>query len=321
MQTYGIEIESCGLTEEELKNVIESVEGLSYAGHFGYHGSRSLGLRSRENGTNHIWASERDGSLTNTAGRGMNHEVVTPLLYGKDGLKTAAKVMKGMSRAGAKVNKSCGTHVTLGVGNCFARFKRMGARRKALVAQNVVDIYTYFYAGLCDLVSPSRRQGSPSATVYGGWNYMDRCFVYQTWGTHDIKALEHNPGRGAVNLRSFQTSGIIEFRQHNGTLDGQKIGNWAQLMHRILSVTMNENHPSYGVDVRHYTPDFEGLMYYLRVPATLQRAFQARREELDYGFKATRANSPWLGVFWNAHWDFARAQGTYGYDNEAVAEV
>ena len=313
MQTYGIEIESFGLTEDELKTAIESVEGLSYAGHFGYHGSRRLGLRSKENGTHHIWASERDGSLTNTAGRGMCHEVVTPLLYGKDGLKTASKVMKAMSRAGAKVNKSCGTHVTLGVGNCFARFKRMGARRKALVAQNVVDIYTYFYAGLCDLVSPSRRQGSPTATTYGGWSYVARLNEYgafrnQTWGTHNEKVLRHQPGRGAVNLSSFHTSGIIEFRQHNGTLDGQKIGNWAQLMHRILSVTMNENHPSYGVDVRNYTPDLEGLMYYLRVPVTLQRAFQARRDELEYGYKPTRENSPWLDVFWNAHQVFNARQ-------------
>jgi hypothetical protein len=307
MQTYGIEIESFGLTEDELKTAIESVEGLSYAGHFGYHGSRTLGLRSKQNGTHHIWASERDGSLHNSEGRGMCHEVVTPLLYGKDGLKTASKVMKAMSRAGAKVNKSCGTHVTLGVGNCFARFKRMGARRKALVAQNVVDIYTYFYAGFCDLVSPSRRQGSPSATIYGGWAYLNRVNALvnnQTWGTHDDKRLRHEPGRGAVNLQSFHTAGIIEFRQHNGTLNGQKIGNWAQLMHRILSVTMNENHESYGVDVRHYTPDLEGLMAYLRVPVTLQRAFQARREELGSGFKPSPQNSEWLRMFWNAHADF-----------------
>ena len=310
MQTYGIEIESFGLNEDELKTAIESVEGLSYAGHFGYHGSRVLGLRSKENGTHHIWASERDSSLSNTAGRGMAHEVVTPLLYGKDGLKTASKVMKAMSRAGAKVNKSCGTHVTLGVGNCFARFKRMGARRKALVAQNVVDIYTYFYAGFCDLVSPSRRQGSDTATVYGGWGYLNRTGLTRnhTWGTHDVKALQHTPGRGAVNLQSFQTSGIIEFRQHNGTLDGQKIGNWAQLMHRILSVTMNENHPSYGVDVRSYTPDFEGLMAYLNVPVTLQRAFRARRAELDYGFKPTRENAPWLASFWEAREQFIAVQ-------------
>ena len=46
MMTYGMEIECGGLrTEGELYRVIAGIQGIEYGGHFGYHGSRTLGLR------------------------------------------------------------------------------------------------------------------------------------------------------------------------------------------------------------------------------------------------------------------------------------
>lgn len=301
MQTYGIEIESCGLTEAQLKEAIESVEGLEYAGHFGYHGSRVLGLRSRENGTSHVWASERDGSLTNHTGRGMTHEVVTPLLYGVEGLKTASKVMKAMERLGARVNRSCGTHVTVGVGNSYGRFRRFSAARQMQVANNVVDLYCYFYAGFCALVSESRRHGSRTQSGYGGFSEVTQRVerARMGWGTNP-QSIYHGISREAVNLRNFISSGIIEFRQHNGTLNGTKISNWANLMHSLLKVSINENHPNYRRDVRDFPPTLTGLLDYLCVGSTLRKALMDRAEELS-GWMPTKMNSEWLSRFWNEH--------------------
>ena len=65
MMTYGLEIECGGLrTEDELRQVIAGTRGVEYGGHFGYHGSRRLGLRCVENGNENLWVSENDGSLT-----------------------------------------------------------------------------------------------------------------------------------------------------------------------------------------------------------------------------------------------------------------
>ena len=167
-QTYGFEIESFGLTEQELRTTLSGLRGYNreettYSGHFPY--GRS-GTRGHHNGQENVWASERDGSINNTAGRGIAHEVVSPIIKGQEGLAVLKRAMKALSRAGAKINKSCGLHVTMGIRNCSARVRRMSARNLAQRVGRLVDAYDYFFGGaFCRLVSESRRAGSPTCNL------------------------------------------------------------------------------------------------------------------------------------------------------------
>lgn len=298
MNTYGVEIESIGLTENELKVAIESVEGLTYAGHFGYHGLQSrFGTRGKHNGLQNLWGSERDGSLVNNSGRGMSHEVVSPIMYGNEGLKVVSRVMKAMTRAGAKVNKSCGTHITTCLKNS-ARFKRMSAKRQAHTLNKMIEAYTYFYAeGFCAVVSQSRREFSPTRSGYGGFNLfkeLERGYDrgYMNFAVGDVDNAQYDLNRkpmrrDAININKFATSGLIEFRQHQGTLNGEKITAWAKLLTGLFHFALNENHPNYGKDLREFPPTFEGMLECLNIKVQTARVLRERKAHFEGGFMPT----------------------------------
>lgn len=321
MQTYGFEIESFGLTEQELRTALTGLVGYrgettTYSGHFGYHQS---GLRSHENGRQNVWASERDGSIRNTAGRGIAHEVVSPVIKGREGLAMVKRVMKSLSRAGAKVNKSTGLHITYGVRNCSARVRRMSARNLAQRIGRMVDAYDYFYGGaFCRLVSPSRRVGSPNATTYAPRvRYTAR--TPNTYGTgtknHYTNMMSYGVGRGVVNLGKFLSKGIVEFRQHNGTLNGTKIENFALLLHKLLSWALNDEHPNNGCDIRSFPPTLNGLMDMVNVGSDLRTALLAREQEI--GIVGHQVNTM---QEWSVHTAYLEGNDTAGMNATVISD-
>tara|TARA_R110001592_G_scaffold170463_1_gene407665 strand:+ start:12598 stop:13572 length:975 start_codon:yes stop_codon:yes gene_type:complete len=316
-QTYGFEIESFGLTENELRTTLTGLTGYdgeltTYSGHFGYHGS---GTRSHERGTQNVWASERDGSITNSAGRGLAHEVVSPIIRGREGLAMVKRVMKGLSNAGAKVNRSCGLHVTMGIKNCSARVRRMSARNLAQRVGRMVDAYDYFYGGaFCRLVSPSRRDN----TVYCG-RVRYSSYVPNTYGqgtkNHYTTMMSRRVGRGCVNINNFLSNGIVEFRQHNGSLNGEKIINFALLLHKLISWAVNDEHINNGCDIRSFPPTLNGLMDMLNIGSDLKTALLAREEEI--GATGHQVNTM---QEWSIHNAFMEGNMTAGM-NQTIVET
>lgn len=320
VQTYGFEIESFGLTENELRTTLTGLTGYdgeqtTYSGHFGYHGS---GVRSHERGTQNVWASERDGSIT-FSGRGIAHEVVSPIIRGREGLAMVKRAMKAMSRAGAKVNRSCGLHVTMGIKNCSARVRRMSARNLAQRVGRMVDAYDYFYGGaLCRLVSPSRRVGAPRATGYCP-RVRYTSAVPNTYGqgtkNHYTEMMARKVGRGVVNINKFISHGIVEFRQHNGSLNGEKIINFALLLHKLISWAVNDEHINNGCDIRSYPPTLNGLMDMLNIGSDLKTALLAREEEIgETGHQVNTMQE------WSIHNAFMEGNMTAGM-NQTVVET
>lgn len=277
MQTYGFEIEHCGLTETQIANAITGVEHptegpAAFLGCFRYHGSRHLGLRHHNQ-----WVAERDGSLY-CRRTGLTNEIVSPVLHGIDGLRHLKRVMASMKAAGATVNKSCGLHVTLGVNSSSARFRRMSAAKKAGVLCRVIDAYDYFQQAFDELVSQSRRAGAPRASGYcpriRGTNY----FGIAT--TEQARSRARGVGRGVVNVNNFTSNGTIEFRQHNGTLNGHKIEGWALLLQRLVAWAVRTAIGSDGYDVRQHEPTFDGLMEMLTVGSDLRTRLENRRAQV-----------------------------------------
>jgi hypothetical protein len=271
-QTYGLELEMVGLTTSQIADAINSVDGATYAGHFRYHGSRTLGDRhARFDGNDAVWVSESDSSLS-CPRTGLTAEVVSPILYGREGLAHASRIMRALVRAGGRVNRSCGTHVTMGVQHISARFRRMSETTgsKQRVGGRVYELYDYFWDGICELVSESRRNhyycsrpNNPNMQFGVGTK------AYYRDNIHRMR------DRGAVNLNKFISSGVIEFRMHNGTLNGSKITSWALLQHQIVSWALN----SAPVDFRNYPQTLDGLMDMLNIGSDLRTALNLRASQ------------------------------------------
>ena len=230
------------------------------------------------------------------------------------------RAMKALSRAGAKVNKSCGLHVTMGIKNCSARVRRMSARNLAQRVGRLVDAYDYFYGGaFCRLVSESRRAGSPTCNL----TYVNRVrYSYRvpnTYGqgtkTHYTQMMQDEVGRGVVNLGKFLEDGIIEFRQHNGTLNGDKITNWALLLHKLISWAINDEHVNNGCDIRSFPPTLNGLMDMLNVGSDLRTALLAREQEVgNRGFQVNTMQE------WSIHNAFIEGNLTAGMNANVIAD-
>ena len=105
-RTFGIEIEFFGV------HVYKVVEALRVNGVNFQHESYNHSTRS-------YWKLITDCSVTNR-GTGLSrggHELVSPILVGREGLEEVRKVMDVLDSIGAKVDKSCGLHVHHGVQN------------------------------------------------------------------------------------------------------------------------------------------------------------------------------------------------------------
>jgi len=282
--TFGFEIECGGLpTEEKIREVMETVDSIRYGGHFRYKGGNAqYGLRSSERGMGNLWVSENDCSLSGMVGPiNRGHEVISPVLEGEAGLQQARQVMKALAKANCKVNKQTALHVHLGVRNTSARFRRMGKASQAQAITRIVDAYDYFMdEGFNALVAASRRPGHPNASSYAKAIVNRNSFGLATKSkAQDV--VRHGVGRGVLNIANFQTYGSIEFRQHNGTLNGHKITTWAKLMHRLVSWACTQEHPNFKCDLRNFSPDFYGLMSMLQVNDELLRALVARKDEVN----------------------------------------
>lgn len=134
-RTFGVEIEFFGTTAPQ---VLEAL--------------RNAGIDVQHERYNHSrrphWKLVYDSSVNNV-GTGLatgGHELVSPVLKGKEGLTELKKVMEALDRAGAKVDKTCGFHVHHGVADFTVdSFK------------NIFFLYYKFENFFDAIVAPSRR--------------------------------------------------------------------------------------------------------------------------------------------------------------------
>ena len=213
---FGVELESYGLDVRTISEIVTSIDNLQHVdnSHTHHGGTYFDGI---------TWQTMRDGSISarplsysswNNAG---THEVVSPVLKGRQGMQHMHKVMRALSRAGAKVNKSCGTHVTLDCNN--SRWNRMSAAKKTATVEQIVSTYFYFSNVIESMLAPSRRNSS--------------------WAQITSSPEWHNK-YNAVNVSKFARYGVIEFRQHQGTLNPIKLRNWVLFCQQIMNHAVNE---------------------------------------------------------------------------------
>ena len=201
------------------------------------------------------WKIVYDASVTSTGtGIGRGLELVSPILKGEEGLKDLEKALNALKNAGGKVNTTCGLHVhidTLGMN---------GVQRK-----NFFNGYVKNQDVMDRLVSSSRRN-----------NRQYTCRYSASQAEQYANALENGQTGYSryftVNTCSFAKYGTLEFRQHQGTLNGKKAVAWVQMllgMAKVAQATTEETSTVFG--------SVEDLLDGIGIEGTT-KAFILRRE-------------------------------------------
>lgn len=202
---FGIEIEFVGIFPSDLYNVISS-----------------LGIPCEVEGYNHStrnhWKITTDSSIQITPGMeyGQCGELVSPPLSGTAGLEQVRKVITALSDAGGTVNKTCGFHVHVDANDLSPS-----------QILNVVRRYGNYENEINAFMPPSRRNGRWAYSVGGNYTNDIANAVNRDHGNL------RNVARGldryrAVNLAAYARHGTVEFRQHGGTANAEKVSNWVQ---------------------------------------------------------------------------------------------
>lgn len=162
------------------------------------------------------WIVKGDGSL------GYNGiEVCSPPLRGEDGHEQVRRVCRALTQLGCTVDTRCGLHVHHDI---------RGARTTVSAVKRFVRTWYENQPLIDGLVSQSRR---------GDCYYAHPLQTAEVRSIEAVETLEelHNVHLNryrTVNVTSYPVHGTIEVRQHQGTLDSEKISSWVQLGQAML---------------------------------------------------------------------------------------
>ena len=175
------------------------------------------GYNHTDNGSYYKFVT--DGSI-----RGENPiECVSPVLTGKDGMKSLELCCKTLNEAGAQVNRSTGLHVHIGAQklsdkayiNVFKNYQRL---------ERVIDTF----------MSRSRRENNNQYCK--SLQNLELSFC-STKG--DVYNVMYGDRYYKVNACSYMRHKTIEFRQHQGSTDFEKISNWVNFCAKLMMWSKN----------------------------------------------------------------------------------
>lgn len=181
------------------------------------------GIKAIATGYNHRDSKEHyklghDGSIAGND----TCEVVSPILKNLSSLKEVCEVI---NEAGAKVNRSCGLHVHFGA----AKFTLGQWLRVCKNYANIEGIIDSFMA-------PSRRANSNTYCGSIIRNVEDLKYAESRGLINSLQDIQSIFGTRykKLNVVAYNTHKTIEFRQHQGTTDFEKISNWVDFLTRFL---------------------------------------------------------------------------------------
>lgn len=199
-RSFGVEIEvlTDGITQSQIAQAI-----------------RAEGLAAQVEGYNHITRSHWKIVTDSSAG----WEVVSPILSGEDGFEQIEKVSRALKSIGAKVSSKCGLHIhvdardlsTNDLASAVATYARFESFFNAIQPPSRTN--NQYCKSVKNVLSVSKEQfrRNPAEAI----SNLDSYF----------SARYHK-----VNLEAYSAHGTIEFRQGAGTIEADKIINWAVLM-------------------------------------------------------------------------------------------
>jgi hypothetical protein len=172
------------------------------------------------------WKVTTDGSITPSRGTGM--EIVSPILKGQNGLDQLKIVCETLREWGGLINKTCGLHIHFDAEN-FSMPTWRNLYKNYIICEGTID----------SMMPNSRRANN---------NYYCQSIIGNGSRTRAFRKLDNartvlelsqtmtNRDRyRKVNAESFFRHKSIEFRQHSGTINYEKISNWILFLHGIVS--------------------------------------------------------------------------------------
>lgn len=206
---FGIEIEAFNVTRPTLRDAIAN---------FGV----ACEVESYNHTTRPTWKLVTDGSLN-----GSNpFELVSPILVGQDGLMQLKKVCTVLQMQNARVNNSCGLHVHFDASQITFP-----------VLQNLLINYMNFEEEIDSFLPQSRRSNRYTQSIKNHRTAVENARTMQGL----ISAFDGRYYK--VNLQSYSRHNTIEFRQHSGTVEYEKIENWVIFLHNLIEYSKNYKFP------------------------------------------------------------------------------
>ncbi len=198
---FGVEIEAYNVTRSALVSAL-----------------REAGIDVVAEGYNHTtrnhWKVVSDGSLSGTD----TFEIVSPVLQGQAGLDQLQTVCRVLKQKNAYINKSCGLHI------------HFDAEQIGLAQTKNLLINYNRYEAIIDSFMPNSRRGSNNYYCKG----LARAIATVEAGT-SIEQIANriNDRYFKVNLQAYLRHKTIEFRQHSGTIEFEKIATWVLFLHNL----------------------------------------------------------------------------------------
>lgn len=152
------------------------------------------------------WKLVSDASV----GNGSNScEIVSPILSGQDGIETARKVASLADAFGCTVNRSCGFHCHVGASDLTVDSLK-----------TLIETYRLNETYIDSLMPVSRRDNNADYA---------RSVLPCGNGQTITQLVDHQFTRyRKLNVASMHRQGTVEFRQHSGTLNADKITAWVE---------------------------------------------------------------------------------------------
>lgn len=213
LRKFGVEIECFTRGGHSRQSVAAAIMNLGYAAHSAMYTGQDY----------NVWQIKPDGSLT---APGFCLEVVAPTLVPTDAnIDQVRKVANWLLANGFDVNKSMGLHIHVDASD-------MSPSEAAAVALR----YHHRQAEIDAILAPSRRGAFYADRLYG--SSLDKV----ERAANGRRAIwTHAERRVSVNLEHMHKGASarrIEFRQHHGTVDADKILGWHRFLCEFVAETL-----------------------------------------------------------------------------------
>lgn len=231
-QTIGTELEFTGISRETAAKVI--------ANFFGTTAQLDRSWTATDN-AGREWKVVSDGSIRTENG-GEACEMVTPILGWAD-IENLQEIVRGLRRAGAKVNETCGLHIHIGAQGMTAAAIRnlvnnVASHEKLLYKALDVHEYRKRYCRPTDerfLRELNEKKPATLDELKPIW--------YGDDGSHNY---HYDNSRYTVcNLHATFTKGTIEMRLFNGSLHAGEIKTAIQLCCAMVAFAKTSKHTLY----------------------------------------------------------------------------
>ena len=187
--------------------------------------ARSKGVKVVSESYNHTarnyYKVVRDSSIQGSS----SVECVSPVLKGKAGMKSLKVICDSLNIAGARVNRSCGLHVHVGLQNIsFEQYKNLFFNYIKL--EGVIDSFLAY----------SRRDNNNGFCMSNKGRLIE---IDCSTNMQKIAEAYNSCRYYKLNPVSYSRHNTIEFRQHQGTTDYNKIEKWVSFICKLVEFSKN----------------------------------------------------------------------------------